>query len=414
MGYNHKDLLYAAIRENHVQITGRPLAPTPSFGGNSGLKIDWEKLNYGTISDTSKAAAAELSRTTIGMIVRTLGKGIFAESSQGIFVALFKIDGQKLRELAEFMGMRLSDDASLKKLVRAIETVFQDRHMHHSAPTGGAVQIMRDVDAAHRMHGVQQTAAVLLAEHYHSTRLTRKALQDKKLLGKERLDSTELSPGQMQNLINYLADDACLRDAITASVGQNIGGASSPRYWTLCLDPDAQIAAMINGESQIDYTGDEFEQAMGLLPLGYALAVAASNQFQESANRDTEATIDGFANLSFMDSKSRLIIGPAYERISKFMADTERNGTTYNTTRVFQYIARAMRDSIDAARDAGEWRALCKRTLAVNKEYPDSKASMPKGTLQETVRLIYTMMSSEANLSDLLARDLTVVKILPS
>ena len=38
VGCNHKDLLYAAIRENHVQITGRPLTPQPSFGGNSGQR----------------------------------------------------------------------------------------------------------------------------------------------------------------------------------------------------------------------------------------------------------------------------------------------------------------------------------------------------------------------------------------
>ena len=129
----------------------------------------------------------------------------------------------------------------------------------------------------------------------------------------------------------------------------------------ICTDPDAQVAALMSGEHAIEYAGDEFEQALGLVPLEYALVVVAIDQFQETANKDTEAIIDGFATLRFMDSKSRLTIGPAYERISNFMADTERNGTAYNTTRVFQYIARAMRDSIDAARDAGEWRSLCKR-----------------------------------------------------
>ena len=50
--------------------------------------------------------------------------------------------------------------------------------------------------------------------------------------------------------------------------------------------------------------------------------VVAIEQFQETANKDTEAIIDGFATLSFMDSRSRLTIDPAYERISNFKEET--------------------------------------------------------------------------------------------
>ena len=135
------------------------------------------------------------------------------------------------------MGIRITDDESLSEMVAIIKEVFINRHQHNAAVAGGAVQVMRDVDAAHRMQGVQQAAAVLLAEHYHSTRLTRKVLQDKLVLGTDRLDSSELSLGQLQHLINYLADDACLRDAITTSVGRSIGGVSSSRYRTTCTDP---------------------------------------------------------------------------------------------------------------------------------------------------------------------------------
>ena len=48
VGYNHKDLLYSAIRVHHVQATGRSLADIPSFGGHSGLTIDWGKINFGS------------------------------------------------------------------------------------------------------------------------------------------------------------------------------------------------------------------------------------------------------------------------------------------------------------------------------------------------------------------------------
>ena len=110
VGYNHNDLLYSSIRANHVQVTGRPLASIPTFGGNSGLTVDWSKLNYGTSSGESRASAAEASRAMLGIIVRTLGRGIFQQSSEGIFAALFKADKQKLQSMARHMGIRITDD----------------------------------------------------------------------------------------------------------------------------------------------------------------------------------------------------------------------------------------------------------------------------------------------------------------
>ena len=92
VGYNNKDLLYSAIRVHHVQATGRSLADIPSFGGNSGLTIDWGKINFGSKIETTQAAAAEFSRKALGIIVRTLGRGIFLEPSDSIFTALYQAD----------------------------------------------------------------------------------------------------------------------------------------------------------------------------------------------------------------------------------------------------------------------------------------------------------------------------------
>ena len=68
---------------------------------------------------------------------------------------------------------------------------------------------------------------------------------------------------------------------------------------------------MLQGDVSIAYEGDDFEQALGLVPLGYAMVVVAINQFQESVNSETEAIIDGFATLSFIGDNSHLEIGNA-------------------------------------------------------------------------------------------------------
>ena len=405
VGYNHKDLLYAAIQADHARATGRPLAKLPSFGGHSGLIVEWGKMHYVPGCTSQDESAAEHSRKTLGVIALTLGRKIFGETSEGIFASLLRAAKPNLQRQrpAEHLKIRLTDDAAIMRITEAIEVAMSSGRRSGHAESGDAAKIMRDADAAQRMHEVRRKASVLLEEHRHYTRLTRAALQVAGAFDAVWLEVADLQPEQLQHLINYLKDDARLREAITASVQYEVGGASSPRYGIICADPDAQIALVLQGAQLLRYDGDEFEQALRLVPLGYAMVVVAMDQFQESVNNDTTIAIDSLATLRFTDDDARLVIGPAYGAISAFMADTERSGASFNTTREFQYIARAMRDSIDAARDAGEWRSLCRRTLQVNKEYPDSKASMPKSVLAATVQELHDMMHSEADLSDLLS-----------
>ena len=168
------------------------------------MTIDGGRINFGIGPDTSRTTAAEYSRKALGLKVRALGRSVFQESSEEIFKALTRTDRGKLMELAEHFQIRLTDDGAFVSMVEAIEITFQTRHDHSAVADGNAVQIMRDVDAAHRMQGVQQTAAVLLAEHYHSTRLTRKILQDKHLISEERVKFTELSPSQLDSVLLFL------------------------------------------------------------------------------------------------------------------------------------------------------------------------------------------------------------------
>ena len=280
-------------------------------------------------------------------------------------------------------------------LIRSLSTISPERAQSQKM-IGSMESTMKEAEAGHRMQQLRNKVTAALAEHHHETRLARRALQHVGSLPDRAGVVNGLSAESLQNILDYLRDDKFLRDAITSSVLQSIGGQSPHRTRTICLDPDAQIAAILQSQKGIAYEGDVAEQSLCLVPLGAALVAILVKYFQPSMNREIMEGMEGLRSLTFQDSRQRLDIGPAYSRLAQLLASISRSGMAFNVSVVYNHLADAMSKSTDAARDAGEWRRMCFQTLRTRQIYPIN-TPMPRVILDETMALLRDLMDTEAD-----------------
>ena len=423
VGYDKPDQLYEAIREYHVHISGKPLASTPSFGGNSCLMEANDAAFGGASLGSSINTEISSSRGRAAQIATILGESIFRTEFEDIFEILLDLDGEAIIKVLNILNIppggimgRDRDNVLITQVIPAIaslrsayETKTMERFDQQSQARNGIASSMREAKAAHEMHLLRSKAISALSEHHYNTRLTRRVLQDTQQLSKAPVRLESYSVSVLQGLLDYLEDDNILIRTLTSSVLKSIGGPSSHRTRTICQDPDAEVAAILRAPNAISYNGDSMEQALGLVPLGSAIAHLMVKQFQPTENYQISNAIAGLSSLTFMDERSNLAIGPGYHRLSTLIAKVTRGGMAFNVSAVFHHLARAMSNSTNAARDSGEWRSLCFRTLKQRQFYPIN-THMPREILDQAMAELRASMDTEADNMGLLMSNQPPVK----
>ena len=416
VGYDKPELLYAAIRKHHEFISGHRLPLIARFGGASALTLAQDDIlrdEYSTAAYRfaygSARAGVQDSREQqyqIDCIESFLGPEIINSDAPTIFRAIISMREEHIFSLASAFGISMAhvhnlegrDMTIMRTFIPAIQKLRQLKSGNQTARAEHARRsdAMREADAANRIHLLRTKVIAALSSHYHATELTRRALQASGFLPVEPANVEGFSVTTLQGILDYLTVDQLLRDAITTSALQGIGGSSPPRIRTICNDPDAETAAILRSTKGVEYTGDRFEKMMCLIPLGTAMVKMVLVYFQPSLNTEIVDKVESLKTLTFMDARQRLSLAAGYLRLSQLLSFVSRSGMSFNVLTVYRHIARAMNDSVDSARDSGAWRELCYETM---KSYSVNLVNtvMARSVLDDTMSLLRELMDKEAD-----------------
>ena len=91
VGFDHADLLYAAIKANHAKNTGRQLKQSPSFGGNSDINIEWSQTLQA--DEGVKPGQHHVVTSKIGYLIRTMGKRVFEKEPAQLHRDIVALEG---------------------------------------------------------------------------------------------------------------------------------------------------------------------------------------------------------------------------------------------------------------------------------------------------------------------------------
>ena len=437
VGYDRPDLLHAAIRENHVRISGRPLAKIASFGGHLAITVEAisalppsllpdeadRGLSHGSYKDVvqdvvSEAAYKFATKTFPGLkpledsirnkLAGLLGEGIFdIKEDKDLFIKMHTLTHRQLAAVFEALKMpELDLKIKTKDLDNAVQYMLIPRFREVDKPRSrlAAVRLgearlgdsLRDVEAGYRIQQVRSRATAALSDHYAATRLSREALQEAGDLPPSPATVDALPIVLLQGILDYLIDNKLLLESIASSVALSVGGRSPHRMRTICQDPDAEVAAIIRSKSGIVYAGCRFERFLCLVPLGSAMVVVATKYFQPSGNIEIEAMVESLKTMKFMDQQRRLMVGPGYSQIAGLIAKVSRSGMSFNVAKAYEYMAKTMAHSSHSAQDSGDWRELCHATMRTSQSYSNNSV-MQRSVLDGTLSLLRKKMDEEAD-----------------
>ena len=435
--YDRPELLHAAIRENHVRISGRPLAKIASFGGHLSITAEAlsalpptllpdeadRGLSHGSYKDVvsgtvSEAAYHFATKTFPGLkpsedslrnkLKGMLGDKIFdIEEDEHLFDVFKNMSFRRLAPVFEVLGgpplqmkmkRNLLDLSIAHWLIPRMREVERPKSKAALAKSEGARlgDSLRDVEAGHRIQQVRSRATAALSDHYAATRLSREALQEAGDLPLLPATVDALPIVLLQGLLDYLIDNRLLLESITTSVTLSVGGRSPHRMRTICQDPDAEVAAIIRSKSGIVYAGCRFERFLCLVPLGSAMVVVATKYFQPSGNTEIEAMVESLKTMRFMDQQRRLMVGPGYSQMANLIAKVSRSGMSFNVAKAYEHMAKAMAHSSHSAQDSGDWRELCHATMRTSQSYSNNSV-MQRSVLDATMSLLRKKMDEEAD-----------------
>ena len=436
VGYDRPELLLAAIREHHVRVTGRTLASKVSFGGHLTITAEAlsaipstllpDEVDRGTsrgsyselVQDKVSAEAYRFATSSFpglkqprespqSILESMLGPEALVQDELGIFETLLELPFVYMSEILEALDLPAVDYSDFTEFeydkfvahtviprIRAVThyATVQGNYRAHVVRAGDS---LRDVEAGHRIQLVRAKATAALSEHYSATRLSREALQDIGELPLSPANIDSMPVVLLQGIIDYLNDNKMLMDNTTSSVTLSVGGRSPQRTRTICVDPDAEMAAIIRSKD-ITYAGGRFERFLCLVPLGAALVTVVIKYFQPSSNTEIDSMIDSLKTLSFMDHQRRLSVGPGYSVMSNLLAKVSRSGMSFNVAKTYEHLAKAMALSSHSAQDSGAWRELCHITMRTSQSYSNNSV-MPRSVLDATMATVRAKMDFEAD-----------------